>query len=751
MLVDTSFRLLRLFLAIAIVLWPNPMVAHEGHKPLPTKGVEVQAQTGTLVLSASARDAIEVKTEEIQPRTLDSYLSAYGTLTVPWNNHALVGSSIEGRVVSVLAIAGDTVKSGQTVAQIESPVIEQLQRDIRDLIISIGLDRQLLQGSQEASKSGSIPAARVLELQTSLFQKETSLKLAKAKWLGLGLSSEDLERIIANPETYQRVRLGLQSPIDATVLHNDLTIGKYVGLKEHVLELIDLSKLWLKIEILEKDISKVHSGDPVEFLPSGQPSNSIAGSIRLIEKVLDPRTHVATAWVDLDTPDLKSHPLLPGMTGQVRIGRLNPEPKLLVPSSAVVRDGAERFVLVEQERNDKASVFKKISLAIGLQSGGYCEVSRGELVPGDRVLTQGSRQLGRLFTQGVLRLSPEAIQDIGLKTAIAKSQVVSKTLSLDGVVSLPPSKLARVSGQLGGRIHQILIDRGATLRSGDPMALIASPQFQDLQLQAIQASLQKKFRESVLTNIRQAGTSIPQRQRLESETQLVSARIQYEAAFEQLRLLGLTAEQIDAIVESGRLMQYYPVLAPIDGVVVGFSKAIGHVVSADEELFELHDTSQRLIEAFVSEKDAPAIRPGQRLRCKPVAQDHRIYTGVVISSGQSLSNKGQTLSVWAKVDFEQDSVVFHNMLCRLTIELLDDDGQQASTEMMPVVPLSSVLQEGNQSYIFVALTDGTFERRSVSLGRSDDSHVVVLSGLSDRETVVTQGVSALQTGYAAVQ
>jgi multidrug efflux pump subunit AcrA (membrane-fusion protein) len=91
------------------------------------------------------------------------------------------------------------------------------------------------------------------------------------------------------------------------------------------------------------------------------------------------------------------------------------------------------------------------------------------------------------------------------------------------------------------------------------------------------------------------------------------------------------------------------------------------------------------------------------------------------------------------------------MLCRLTIELLDDDGQQASTEMMPVVPLSSVLQEGTQSYIFVALTDGTYERRSVSLGRSDDSHVVVLSGLSDRETVVTQGVSALQTGYAAVQ
>ena len=180
-------------LAIGLAIWfawigfVGALKAHEGHKPLPTRGVEVQAQTGTLVLSASARNAIEVKTEEVSQRPMHSSLNAYGVLTIPWKNHALVGSMLEGRVVSVLVVAGDHVQAGQVLAQIESPVIERIQRDLRDLIAGVRLEQQLLLGAQEASKSGAIPMARVLELQTSLFQKETALKTAKAKWIGLGL------------------------------------------------------------------------------------------------------------------------------------------------------------------------------------------------------------------------------------------------------------------------------------------------------------------------------------------------------------------------------------------------------------------------------------------------------------------------------------------------------------------------------------------------------------------------------------
>lgn len=731
------------------------ILAHEGHKPLPTKGVEVDANSGTLVLSASARDAIEVKTQEVLQGPLASHLSAFGTLAVPWNNHALVGPLMEGRVESVYAVAGDQVQAGQVIAQIASPLIEQMQKEIRDLVAAVSLDEQLLQGAQEASKSGAIPAARILELQTSLFQNQTALKIAKTKWLGLGLDVSSLERILAEPSVYQSVRLGLIAPISGTVLHNDLTVGKVVNPKEHVLEIIDLSTLWLRIEVLEKDVSKVSQGDPVEFFPTSTPGRSIAGTIRVIEKVLDPRTHVATAWVDIQNDRSNPDELLPGMTGRVRIGKTSASPKLQVPNSAVIRDGAERFVLVEQERTAKASLFRKIPVAIGTLGNRYAEVTRGELVPGDRVLTQGSRQLGHLFSQGVLRLSTEAMQDIGLKTAVAQSGSISRVVFIDGIVSLPPSKLARVSPQLSGRIHQVLVDRGASVRNGEPLALVSSIEFQDLQLRAIQANLGLRFRESVLENIRQAGSSVPPRQRLEAQNQLVAAKNQYDNAIHQLKLLGIQDQQIESIIQSQQVMQYYPVIAPIDGILVGFNKAIGHTVSADEELFELHEPSARLVEGYISEKDARTIRPGQALRCQSVALEGRSYPGTILSSGKSLSNRGQTLSVWAQVDFEPQAVIFHNMLCRLAIEVPEPatevEGPANLHESNPLVPLSSILQEGSQSFLFVALTDGTFERRRVTLGPRDDRQVTVVTGLSPQETVVIEGVAALQTGYAAVQ
>ncbi|MFM7931790.1 MAG: efflux RND transporter periplasmic adaptor subunit, partial [Pirellula sp.] len=422
---------------------------------------------------------------------------------------------------------------------------------------------------------------------------------------------------------------------------------------------------------------------------------------------------------------------------------------------AVIRDGAERFVLVEQERTAKASLFRKIPVAIGVLGNRYAEVTRGELVPGDRVLTQGSRQLGHLFSQGVLRLSTEAMQDIGLKTAVAQIGSVSRIVFIDGIVSLPPSKLARVSPQLSGRIHQVLVDRGASVRNGEPLALVSSIEFQDLQLRAIQANLGLRFRESVLENIRQAGSSVPSRQKLEAQNQLVEAKNQYDNAIHQLKLLGIQDQQIESIIQSQQVMQYYPVIAPIDGVIVGFNKAIGHTVSADEELFELHEPSARLVEAYISEKDARTIRPGQALRCQSVALEGRSFPGTILSSGKSLSNRGQTLSVWAQVNFEPEAVVFHNMLCRLAIEVpesaTDADRPANLHESNPLVPLSSILQEGSQSYLFVALTDGTFERRRVTLGPRDDRQVTVVMGLSPQETVVIEGVAALQTGYAAVQ
>jgi cobalt-zinc-cadmium efflux system membrane fusion protein len=74
--------------------------AHEGHKPLPTRGMEVNAETGKMVLTKSARATLDVQTAEVGPQKVTQSILAYGTLVSPWNRHAMVSSPLSGRIVN---------------------------------------------------------------------------------------------------------------------------------------------------------------------------------------------------------------------------------------------------------------------------------------------------------------------------------------------------------------------------------------------------------------------------------------------------------------------------------------------------------------------------------------------------------------------------------------------------------------------------------------------------------------------------
>ncbi len=98
---------------VLICLCSEYVWAHEGHKPLPTRGMEVNTETGKMVLTRSARTILDVQTDEVRPQTVSQSLLAYGTLVSPWNHHALVSSPLSGRIVELLVTPGETVKAGK--------------------------------------------------------------------------------------------------------------------------------------------------------------------------------------------------------------------------------------------------------------------------------------------------------------------------------------------------------------------------------------------------------------------------------------------------------------------------------------------------------------------------------------------------------------------------------------------------------------------------------------------------------------
>jgi multidrug efflux pump subunit AcrA (membrane-fusion protein) len=67
------------------------------------------------------------------------------------------------------------------------------------------------------------------------------------------------------------------------------------------------------------------------------------------------------------------------------------------------------------------------------------------------------------------------------------------------------------------------------------------------------------------------------------------------------------------------------------------------------------------------------------------------------------------------------------------------------------VPLEAVVREGTRAYVFVRKPDETFDRRAVTLGRSDDRFFEVLSGLTEGEPVAVSGATGLQTAFGVIR
>lgn len=725
---------------------PLNLMAHEGHAPLPTKGAQVDVAKGSLILSKDSRDALGVQSAEVTLRLQEERVLAYATLVAPWKQHAYATTRIAGRIVKLYVQPGQHVVAGQPLADVQSSELDNLQLELINAQNDILLSDKLLMNLRSLSNDQVIPGRELYAIESRHQENLNALEAARIKLLGLGVTQSTIVQLLKTPSTHVIKSLPILSPITGTIIHADLTVGKIVQPTEHLFEIVDVSKVWGKINVLESDLHTVDLNQAVQIVLTAYPSEVFRGVVQVKQPYLDPVTHLGTVWTELQNPANQEPRLLPGMFGQAQVIVASANKMLTIPASALIRDGAERYVLVEEAVTAKASEYQKRNIVVTGQTAEYVQFKADSVYAGDRVVTTGSHELFNFFVQGVLRLSPEARKNIGLRVEPVAPRAVEDVIEVEGKVDVPADHRDFASSQLQGTIQTIQVERGQLVRAGDVLAEIASLKLQDLQMDLLRAHLQLELLDNTLQRLRKLNESliVARRQLWETESLYAATRNRRENLERQLVTIGLSPEQVEGILNEKKLVESLPLRATIHGVVVHFDKVLGQIVQENEPLFEVHDLSKAWVQGFVSERDLARVRIGQRARVRLVAYPDYVADGKVVRTGQVLGAEDRTRAVWLELSKPPPFVMQHNMLARLSLSVGDNTPSLA-------VPLEALVREGTRSFVFVQQPDGRFDRRAVETGRFDDRFAEILGGLREQEQVAVWGTAELQTAYASLK
>lgn len=716
------------------------LLAHEGHTPLPSKGAKVDVAKGHITLSADARAALDVQTVEIGTTVPPDTVLAYASLVAPWKGHAFAVSRLPGRIVALRARPGDRVEAGQVLAEVQSQELELLRLEIQTAQTETKLADKVVKGLKDSA--GAVPESNIITAEVQLQQARNALELAKVKWLALGLPQDGLDAVL-DGTARATPGLPISSAVGGTVIHADLAVGKVVEPGEHLFEVIDLSIVWARVGVLEKDITRVTPGLPVEVRLTAYPGEPFPGKVAVVGQYLDPDTHLNDVWVEFRNPAGKEPRLLPGMYGQARIELPAVTGTKTVPFTALVNDGVDRFVLVEEASAANVSEFRKKSVVVVRETPDAVEVRSPDLVPGDRVVTRGGHELGTFFAPGVLRLTPESARTIGLKVEPTARHSVDTVVEVPGAVDLPPDRRSVSTARLAGTVVSIRVDRGQRVKAREVLAEVFSLDLLNLQLDLLREHLAADLAEQQLTRVKAARGVMPQRRLVEAEAAFATAASRRDSLRRRLEMVGLSDEQLNALVKRREVAPSLPVRATVAGTVVSFDRVVGQSVRADEPLFEIHDLSRPWVQGFVSQQELDRVRVGQSARVRLAGDPGVVLEGKVARSGRTFGATHRTLSVWVELDRDPPVPLRHNQMARLTLDVESHSPTLA-------VPLGAVYREGVQAFVFVRQGD-TFERRGVTLGRADDRFAEVKAGLTEGDAVAVTAAEELNTAWASVR
>ncbi len=329
---------------------------------------------GIVELRPEAAAQINIRVEPVEERHVSVVLSTTGRVDFDQDQLAHVSPRISGRIHKVLGTLGQQVKAGDALAVIDSIELGQAKSAFLQAKAQLNLARRTLEREEGLLADRISSEQAVLEVRATYEQALADFQAARQRLALIGLSKREINAV--RYEAKDAALFTLRSPIDGTVMEKHINLGEIVSPNTNLYTIADLGKLWIWIDVYERDLGGVHLGDDVSLKVDTYPDQTFVGKVTYVRDQVDADTRTARARIDVDNSDGR---LKPGMFASVTVtdphGREGREaPRVLaVPASAVQRDG-DSFVAFVRIGDNR---YERRVLRIGRRTDTYVEVLDG--------------------------------------------------------------------------------------------------------------------------------------------------------------------------------------------------------------------------------------------------------------------------------------------------------------------------------------------------------------------------------------
>ena len=317
----------------------------------------------------------------------------------------------------------------------------------------------------------------------------------------------------------------------------------------------------------------------------------------------------------------------------------------------------------------------------------------------DLVPVYADAQNGQDASPGTITVSPDVVNNIGVRTGLVMRQPLESQIATVGYVRYDEHNLVHIHPRVAGWIEKLHVKAaGDPVKKGAPLYALYSPELVDAQ-------------EGLILAVKRNNSRLIQ------------------AAENRLKALKIPRSFIRRLKRTQKIRQTLNFYTPQSGVVDQLNIREGFYVQPGTTLLSIGALDRVWVEAEVFERQASLVKLNDPVTMSLDYLPGRTWNSKVDYIYPTLDSHTRTLRLRIRFENNQHELK-PNMFAHIRVHTQNAD-------RVLVIPREALIRTGSQDRVVLALGDGRFKSIAVTVGRLDPTHAEIIDGLDEGESVVT--------------